>query len=261
MDLIETLILAINPYIVGNFIDEVLKGKYFYLKTLIALEIIYGILHTINIWLDTHVYSKIIEEEHDSYYKEFCSTEVNDSVISSRLELVDDVPIFLEFDAFQLIKIIISFIISLFLLIFEIGIGIFIFSLIITILIPIITYAYQSKVEINNNNYKILNDERIKCICSRNPNTYNNFIHKVLNIKIENSDIETKIFLITYILQTILLFVAIFTVINSKKFTGGLLISTIGYIADLNSCSSEFNYNILRIKDLKGSVSLLKNKF
>ena len=77
MDLIETLILAINPYIVGNFIDEILKGKYFYLKTLITLEIIYGILHTMNICLDTHVYSKIIEEEHDSYYREFCSTEVN----------------------------------------------------------------------------------------------------------------------------------------------------------------------------------------
>ena len=137
---------------------------------------------------------------------------------------MDDVPIFLEFDAFKLFEMIFGFIISLYFLYIEVGISISVFALIILIIIPITTYSYQSEIAANNNKYKMLNDERMNCICSRNPKVYTDFIQKVLKINIKNSDIQVKTFLLTYILQTILLFVSIFAVINSKNFTSGLLI-------------------------------------
>lgn len=142
----------------------------------------------------------------------------------------------------------------------KVGTNISIFALIILIIIPITTYSYQSEIAANNK-YKILNDKRMNCICSRNPQVYTNFIQRLLKINIKNSDIQAKSFLLTHLLQTILLFVSIFAVINSENFTSGLLISVIGYVKVLSSYSSEINDNIILIKDLKGSVSLLKNKF
>lgn len=68
MDLIESLIIVINPYIIGRCIDDLLQQKYTWLGIWIGLQIIFGISTTANKCLDTRIYSRIVSEESNSYY-------------------------------------------------------------------------------------------------------------------------------------------------------------------------------------------------
>lgn len=260
LDLLEALFLAVQPYIIGKFVDTIIQKQYSNLIIFIGFEMIYGIFHALNIWVDTRTYSKIIEEEHDLYYSKIYCNKSNDnvSVISARLDLVDDVPSFLEYDVFQLVELVLGFIITMFFLLLNVGKIVSIFALIISIFIYKITYSLQSKIIDNNIKSKKLNDDRINVIKKKECNIYKEYIHKVLEIKIKNSDLETKIFLKTHFLQMLLLYGGILTIVHSENFTSGLLISTIGYISNLNSYLYELFDNKIRIEDLKESVELLK---
>lgn len=257
IDFLESLIIAANPYIIGRCIDELLQKKYFWFTILIVIEFIYGILHAVNKYIDTRVYSKIVEEEHNRYYEEVCYKEVDVSIISSHLDLVDSIPIFLEINAFPIFNMIFGIISSLIFLYFKTNKFLFFFAVSLFIFILIATHYYRSKIIFNNEKYKIFDEKRIASIIIRNTKIYSEFIKKILKIEIENSDFDTKIFLIIHILQTILLFFSIFVVINTENFSSGLLISTITYIEFLNTYYREFNDNIILLKDLQQTVKRL----
>lgn len=249
MDLFQSLIIAANPYIIGKCIDDLLQQKYVWLIILINLEILWGISQAANKWLDTRVYSRIVEEEHTSYYSRVAKTEEDSSLISARLDLVDDIPNFLEANVLQIFNMILGVTASLFFLYTESKAYVFWLAIVISILIPVITYPFQAQIACNNTNYKNLDENRITSINSRDLKTYKNFVHQILYVGIQNSDLDTKIFIFTHLLQTILLFTSILSIINTEKFTSGLLLSTITYIEMLNGYSSSINDNIILIKD------------
>lgn len=88
MDLFQSLIIAASPYIIGKCIDDLLQQKYVWLIILISLEILFGISQAANNWLDTRVYSRIVEEEHTLYYSHVVNTEEDSSLISARLSKI-----------------------------------------------------------------------------------------------------------------------------------------------------------------------------
>lgn len=250
MDLFQSLIIAASPYIIGKCIDDLLQQKYVWLIILISLEILFGISQAANNWLDTRVYSRIVEEEHTLYYSHVVNTEEDSSLISARLDLVDDIPNFLEANAFQIFNMILGAAASLFFLYTESNAYIFSLAIVISVLIPVITYPFQAQIAFNNTNYKNIDENRIASIDSRDLKTYKNFVHQILYIGIQNSDLDAKIFIFTHLLQTMLLVASILSIINTENFTSGLLLSTITYIGRLNSYSSSINGNIILIKDL-----------
>lgn len=259
MDLIEALIIVANPYIIGRCIDDLLQQKYTWLGIWIGLQIILGISTTANKCLDTRIYSRIVSEENNSYYASICKTEADNSLINARLSLVDDIPNFLEANVFQIFSTVLGIVVSLFFLYHESRIFIFVLALIFSLIIPIITYPHQLKIACNYEKAKWLEEERISIISSRNPKVYKNFIQRILNIQIHNSDSESVIFIITHLLQTILLVVSVFSIVSITNFTSGLLVSTITYVDMLNAYVSDVSENIITLKNLKETVHRLKD--
>lgn len=98
LDLVEALILISNPYIIGNCIDGLLKKDIFWFITLVVIDITFWLSRTANKFFDTRIYSKIVGHESYDYYLKMINE--NNSLIDARLDMVDDIPNFLEIDFF-----------------------------------------------------------------------------------------------------------------------------------------------------------------
>ena len=258
MDLFDALIIVANPYVIGKCIDGLLQQDIVWLIVLIVLEVLFGISRTLNKLLDTRVYSRIVKEESISYYSRISGTSAVDSLINARLDLVNDIPNFLEINLFQILNMILGIIISLIFLYSESKTCVFWAAISTVIFIPWITYPFQSKITCNYKKYKTMDEKRIDAISSRNIKTYSDFIHGILDIGVQNSDLDARIFILTHLLQTGLLVAAIWSIFSAENFTAGLLFSTITYVEMLNSHTAGVNDNIILLKDLKETAERLK---
>ena len=95
-------------------------------------------------------------------------------------------------------------------------------------------------------------------IASRKIESYKKHIKKALSLDITNSDLDAKTYLITDLLQTMLLVIAIISTIHAGNYTSGQLFSTITYVMMLNDYVGEINEAIIVVKDLKDTVSRLE---
>lgn len=260
LDILESIIIISNPYIIGNCIDGLLKKDYFWLIILIITETTFWISRTVNKFLDTRIYSNIIKEESYNYYSKMIKTDVDCSLIDGRLDLIDDIPNFLEIDFFENLNIIGGIIVSLVFLYFNSTLLVFYFAITSVILIPSATYQFQKKIVNNNKLYKDLNEKRMKKIASRDKLTYRRYLQNILDINISNSDLDTKVFFVSNFLQMMLLFFSILSITYISNFTGGFLFSTVTYVNMLNGYVSDINDNLILLQDLKETTYRLKEE-
>ena len=260
LDLVEALILISNPYIIGNCIDGLLKKGIFWFIALVVIDITFWLSRTANKFFDTRIYSKIVGHESYDYYIKMINENEDNSLIDARLDMVDDIPNFLEIDFFQILNVIGGIIVSLIFLYFNSTLLVLSFALLSIVLIPLATYRLQKEIVNNNKKYKNLEEERMKNISSRDKKIYGEYIKKALNIGILNSDLDTKIFFVTNFLQMILLFFSILSITQINRFTSGLLFSTVTYIGMLNGYVSDINEYLISLQDLKETVYRLKGE-
>lgn len=258
LDVLEALIIILNPYIIGNCIDGLLRKDFLWFAILILAEIIFLISRTINKFFDTRLYSSIVEDESYTYYSRMVETQADNSLITARIDLVDDVPNFLEIDFFQILNMFGGIVVSLVFLYFKSSLLVFAFAIIVSALIPLATYRFQFKINKNNDLRKNLEETRVTQIARRDKHTYKRFIKELLGIGISNSDLDTKIFFITNLLQMLLLIASILSITHVDNFTSGLLFSTITYVEMLNDHVSNINDNLILLHDLKETISRLK---
>lgn len=260
LDILESIIIISNPYIIGNCIDGLLKKDYFWLIILIITETTFWISRTVNKFLDTRIYSNIIKEESYNYYSKMIKTDADCSLIDGRLDLIDDIPNFLEIDFFEILNIIGGIIVSLVFLYFNSTLLVFYFAITSVILIPSATYQFQKNIVNNNKLYKDLNEKRMRKIASRDKLIYRRYLQNILDINISNSDLDTKIFFVSNFLQMMLLFFSILSITYISNFTGGLLFSTVTYVNMLNGYVSDINDNLILLQNLKESTYRLKEE-
>lgn len=260
LDLVEALILIFNPYIIGNCIDGLLKKDIFWFIVLVVIDTTFWLSRSANKFLDTRIYSKIVGYESYDYYTKMLKTNEDNSLIDARLDMVDDIPNFLEIDFFQILNVVGGIIMSIIFLYLNSTLLVFSFALVSIVLIPFSTYRLQKEIVSNNKKYKNLEEERMKNISSRDKRTYGEYIKKVLNIGILNSDLDTKIFFVTNFLQMILLFFSILSITQANRFTSGLLFSTVTYVGMLNGYVGDINEYLILLQDLKETVYRLKGE-
>lgn len=99
--MLEAIIIILNPYIIGICIDGLLEKEFRWFIILIIVDIVFWISRTVNKYFDTRIYSRIVEEESFTYYSRMIKTQADSSLISARLDLVDEIPNFLEIDFFR----------------------------------------------------------------------------------------------------------------------------------------------------------------
>ena len=260
LDILESLIIISNPYILGRCIDGLMKENYFWLAVFIITDVVFWLSRTINKYFDTRVYSRIIEEESSDYFSKMIKIGADSSLINARLELVEKIPNFLEIDFFQILNMLGGIVASLSFLYLNSTFTVFLFALVISALIPLVTYQFQKEVVRNNANYKNLEEERMRKIGSRDKLIYGQYIKNIFGIGVSNSDLDTKIFFVTYCIQIILLFFSILSIVRAGGFTGGLLFSTVNYVEMLNDYVGDINDNLILLRDLKDDVSRLKEE-
>ena len=260
LDVLESLIIISDPYIIGNCIDGLLKKDFFWLVILIIINIVFWLSQTANNFFDTKIYSHIIEDESYCYYSKMIQTDADSSLISARLDLIDEIPNFLEIHIFEILNIIGGIAASLLFLYFNSTLFVFSFSIISVALIPAVTYRYQKGIVENNKQHKNLEEERMNQIAGRDKLAYKRYIQNLLKISISNSDLDTKIFFVANFLQMMLLFFSILSITNISNFTSGLLFSTVTYIEMLNGYVSDINGNLILLHDLKETTYRLKEE-
>ena len=259
MDMTGAILLAFNPYVIGVCIDDLLERKYCWLCIFIALQLILIALYTADKFLDTRIYNKIVEEESAAYYERIIQTDADGSKISSLLDLVDDIPHFLEVDLFNFLSMAGGIIFSLIFIFVASGLLVFMLAISVSIIVPLATYRFQKDIALNNKDRKSIDESRVNIIASRKIERYRNHIRKVLLLDITNSDLDAKIYLITELFQTILLVIAIFSTIYVGNYTSGQLFSIITYVMMLNGYVGEINETIIVVKDLQDTVLRLES--
>ena len=258
LDILESLIIISDPYVIGKCIDGLSKKNFFWFAVLIAINVIFWLSRTANKFGDTRIYSHIVEDESCNYYARMIKADADCSLISARLDLVDDIPNFLEIDFFDILNMVGGIAVSLFFLYCNSTLLVFSLAAVSIIFIPAATYRFQKETVKNNRKYKDLDEERMKVIESRNKEVYGKYIRNILGIGISNSDLDTKIFFVAYFLQMILLFSSIISITHTGNFTSGLLFSTVTYVEMLNGYVSDINENLILLHDLKETITRLK---
>lgn len=258
MDIVETLLLLLNPYLIGKGIDGLIQKDFFWFSVLMAMEFIYLIIHTANKFWDTRVYMRIIEDEKNMYYQRFIEAGMNNSLISSRLDMVEDVLDFLEFDLFSIINTIGGIIVALVFLLLNSNYIVFGLALLISLITYITTFGFHNRIIRNNEYIKDIDEERMKCICSREKCVYGKFLKKIVEVEIASSDLDAKVFFVTRFFQVILLGVSIVLIIYGGDFTSGMLLSTVTYITLLNENVNEVHDKIEQVQGLEKTVIRLK---
>ena len=258
LDILESLIIISDPYVIGKCIDGLSKKNFFWFAVLIAINVIFWLSRTANEFGDTRIYSHIVEDESCNYYARMIKADADCSLISARLDLVDDIPNFLEIDFFDILNMVGGIAVSLFFLYCNSTLLVFSLAAVSIIFIPAATYRFQKETVKNNRKYKDLDEERMKVIESRNKEVYGKYIRNILGIGISNSDLDTKIFFVAYFLQMILLFSSIISITHTGNFTSGLLFSTVTYVEMLNGYVSDINENLILLHDLKETITRLK---
>ena len=223
---------------------------------LIILQILLIIIRFSNKILDTKVYERIIES--NSYYGNAIQINSDDSQISSRLNLVDEIPNFFEAELVQIIDMFGGIVFSLMYIFITSGLLLFLFSVTISALVYIFTIKFHKKIAANNIKLQDHDEIKEKIILSRNEQRFKRFTKTILNLRILNSDLEAKSYLLTDMLQVgLLIFVLAFT-IHMEHCTSGQLFSLITYVIMLNERVCEINEIRVRIYDLADSVSRLE---
>lgn len=91
MDIAGIVFLSLNPFVIGSCIDGFFEHNYFWFYILIVLQCLFIAVRAANKILDTRVYERIIEAENNNFYEEKIQTNLTESQISSRLNLVEEI--------------------------------------------------------------------------------------------------------------------------------------------------------------------------
>ena len=258
MDMVCAIICASDPYIIGTCIDGLLAHEYRWLYVFIAMKLLLIVLRTTDRFLDTRTYSRIVAEESAAYYEKIIRTDADESKISSLLDLVDDVPNFLETDLFNFLCMAGGITFSLSFILSASGLFVFVLAVSISIAVPFATYRFEKDIALNNVKRKGIDETRVNIIASRRIGRYRKHIKKTLSLDVANSDLDARAYLITDLLQAVLLVIAIVSTIHTGSYTSGQLFSTITYVMTLNDYVSEINEAIIVVKNLQDSVSRLE---
>lgn len=258
MDIAEIGLLSLIPFAIGSCIDGFFDRNYSWFYMMVILQFLLIIFRFFNKVLDTRVYEQIIESESNSYYENAIQTNSDNSQISSRLNLVDEIPNFFEVELIQIMDMFGGIATSLLYIFITSGLLLFFVTIAVSALVYILTIKFHKEIAVNNIKLQDHDEKKENTILSRNEQYFKRFTKDIHNLRILNSDLEAKAYLTTDILQAGLLIFAMWFTIYMGNYTSGQLFSVVTYVMMLNERVCEINEVRVRIYDLVDSVSRLE---
>ena len=241
IDSLEIILLSLNPLLIGLCIDGLLKNEYSQLCWLISFQLVFILIRAINKFSDTRVYERIIESESNSYYEDAMQSNSDDSQISSRLNLVDEIPSFFDIELVETLDVFGGILISLIFILFYSGLLLFSLTIAISVLVCILTNSLHKEIADRNIKLQDHDETREKIVLSRNIRRFRMYTKTLRAFRTQKSDLEAKAYLITDLLQAGLLVVALILAIHIGNYTSGQLFTITSYIILLNDSVCEIN--------------------
>lgn len=258
LDIAEIVCLSLNPLVIGLCIDGFFERSYFWLYVLILLQLLLIVVRTINKFSDNRVYEPIIEDERNSYYERGIAANINESELSSRLDLVVRIPEFFENGLVEILDMFGGIFFSLVSLYISAATPLLAAAGIISILIFAFAHGFYKEIVQNNKRLQDSDEKREGIILTKEIMKYRLFSMQQRNFRIKNSDLEAKAYLLTDILQAILLIFAVIYALHFGDYTSGEVFTIITYIIMLNESVCMFNEAIIEIADLEDVVIRLR---
>lgn len=225
---------------------------------MILLQLLLIVVRTINKFSDNRVYEPIIEDERNSYYERGIAANINESELSSRLDLVVRIPEFFENGLVEILDMFGGIFFSLVSLYISAATPLLAAAGIISILIFAFTHGFHKEIVQNNKRLQDSDEKREGIILTKEIVKYRLFSMQQRNFRIKNSDLEAKAYLLTDILQAILLIFAVIYALHFGDYTSGEVFTIITYIIMLNESVCMFNEAIIEIADLEDVVIRLR---
>ena len=258
LDIAEIVCLSLNPLVIGLCIDGFFERSYFWLYVLILLQLLLIVVRTINKFSDNRVYEPIIEDERNSYYERGIAANINESELRSRLDLVVRIPEFFENGLVEILDMFGGIFFSLVSLYISAATPLLAAAGIISILIFAFTHGFHKEIVQNNKRLQDSDEKREGIILTKEIVKYRLFSAQQRNFRIKNSDLETKAYFLTDVLQAILLIFAVIYALHFGDYTSGEVFTIITYIIMLNESVCMFNEAIIEIADLEDVVIRLR---
>ena len=258
LDIAEIVCLSLNPLVIGLCIDGFFERSYFWLYVLILLQLLLIVVRTINKFSDNRVYEPIIEDERNSYYERGIAANINESELSSRLDLVVRIPEFFENGLVEILDMFGGIFFSLVSLYISAATPLLAAAGIISILIFAFTHGFHKEIVQNNKRLQDSDEKRESIILTKEIVKYRLFSAQQRNFRKKNSDLETKAYFLTDVLQAILLIFAVIYALHFGDYTSGEVFTIITYIIMLNESVCMFNEAIIEIADLEDVVIRLR---
>jgi hypothetical protein len=257
--IISNLLIFLYPKVLGNTIDKMIAGDYYYV---INLALVFcgfvGTSFASNIY-DTIVFSKIKKDVSNTEIANMYANDIDDSTISGRYTMLDSVVGFFEKDVAVLINFLLGSIGSLF-IIFGInhimGFGLIIASLTI-IGLSFYFSPKLSKLTIKRNN---LNERQVHIINKRVMFQIGRFLDLNRKISIRFSNISAKYNMCIQIAVYFTVTTLLFYYITRGNVTVGSTFSTYRYMFDFCNAVLMLPHLFITWTNLKDVLSRLADK-
>lgn len=260
MDVAEIILASLNPFVMGLCIDSLFNHKYHWLYALIALQLIYIFIRYVNKTKDTKIYENIIEEESNAYYDKAIQETKDNSIINSRLELVSTLTTFFDTTLVEIIDILGSIVVALGFLFYYSGLFLFVFASIISALVYFLTKNFRFNIAEKDIILQNYDEQKGKFVSSRNGQRFRKYTKANRELRIQISDLDSKMYLLTDALQAALLIFSMISTISTGGHTAGELFSIISYIIMLNESVCSIHDIRIQIYDLVDTAKRLNGK-
>ncbi len=245
---------AIYPLIVGHVIDGIIDGSWLSIIPLVMVELVYLLLFYFDNCQISLKIEKMALNEKKIYFETSTKNELSDTVISARVDLIDDVIDFFEILIPNLCSIAFNIIVALICITIQTNAICFLVITITSVILFIFIVIYESKTFKTIKEFKDMTEKEQKVLLSRKANKY----HKYLLRTFEYSrTLVKRDFYLTTIMRIVQFFLVLFVLFTTIKMnlTPGAIFTVVTYTFALNE-------GILSIpdtvEDIKNSIDSQK---
>lgn len=257
LDISNSGITIATPWLMGLAIDGLFNGRFEWLVCFIGMKLSQVFLGALSYYIDTRVYSNMIEKFCNRYYKTGIDKGVSISAVQARLQYIEDFSFFLENGVIAIIETLCGIVVSFVYIwksttsdVLSISIIVFLFTLIVSISInKKILKVHEAEKRLREKEHNILRKKR--------PAKYAKYIHNILEFGIKKSDKESLAYLITAFLHVCLLGYSLYAIVSTGQVLPGAIYAVMTYLEDLYNNTLEIPDHLLYIDDLRDSASKL----
>lgn len=224
---------AVYPLIIGHVIDGVVDGSWLSIIPLVVAELVYLLLFYFDNCKISLKIEKMALNEKKIYFDSSTKNELSNTVISARVDLIDDVVDFFEILIPNICAIAFNIIVALICITIQTNAICFLVITVTSAILFIIIIIYESKTFATIKEFKDITENEQKVLLSRNANKY----HKYLLRRFEYSrTLVKRDFCLTTIMRIVQLFLVLFVLFATTKMnlTPGTIFTVVTYTFTLN---------------------------